>query len=441
MLNFQVSPGGSLSGSIRVPGDKSMSHRSIILGSLAVGDTEISGFLEGEDSLCTLAAFRAMGVDIEHESGGHVLIRGQGLQSLKPPKDALYLGNSGTAMRLMAGVLAGQVFPSQLTGDASLSGRPMGRVINPLAQMGAVIDSAAEQRPPLNIQGRAAHKSLKAITYTPPVVSAQIKSCLLLAGLYADGETTIIETGVSRDHTERMLKGFGYEVKKDGLTTTLAGGGTLTGTRIDVPADVSSTAFFMVGALIAPGSDITLTHVGINPTRAGIIDILTMMGGDITLSNERVVGGEPVADIRVRASELHGIDVPTHLVPVAIDEFPAIFVAAAVATGRTTVSDAAELRVKESDRIQVMVDALTAVGVSVEGRPDGAIIDGGPVRGGQVNSHGDHRPAMAMAMLALCAETPIVVTDCDNVSTSFPGFAELAANAGLGIAVVNGEAN
>lgn len=410
-----------------------MSHRSIIFGSLAEGDTSITGFLEGEDSLYTLAAFRAMGVDIEHEAGGNVLIKGKGLYSLKAPSDTLYLGNSGTAMRLMTGVLAGQAFPSTLTGDASLTGRPMGRVINPLAQMGAVVDSAPEQRPPLNIHGRTSKDMLTAITYTPPVVSAQIKSCLLLAGLYAEGETTIIESGISRDHTERMLAGFGYAVKKDGMSTTIAGGGTLTGAHIDVPADVSSAAFFMVGALIAPSSDITLTHVGINPTRAGIIEILQMMGGQIELSNERVVGGEPVADIRVRSSELRGIEVPAHLVPVAIDEFPAIFVAAACATGCTTVSGAAELRVKESDRIQVMVDALSAVGVSIEGKPDGAVITGGAVRGGQVDSHGDHRPAMAMAMLALRAETPIVISDCENVSTSFPGFAELASGAGLGI--------
>ncbi len=431
MREFNIRPGSSLTGNVRVPGDKSISHRSIILGSLAEGPTEISGFLEGEDSLNTLAAFRAMGVSIEHAGGGDVLVHGQGLHSLKAPQHELYLGNSGTAMRLMAGVLAGQSFASTLSGDESLSGRPMGRIVNPLKTMGARIDCAAEQRPPLHLN----KSSLQGIAYSTPIASAQVKSCLLLAGLYANGETRIEEPGVTRDHTERMLRGFGYAVKSDGLTSSLTGGGALQGTRIDVPADISSAAFYLVGASIATGSDILLEHVGINPTRTGIIDILRLMGASIELQNEREIGGEPVADLRVRSAQLKGITVPRELVPLAIDEFPVLFVAAACADGETVIEGAEELRVKESDRIQVMVDGLTTLGVDVTGTPDGAIIRGGGLRGGRVDSHGDHRPAMAFAMAGLCAAEPITVTDCDNVDTSFPAFADLARNAGLQIEV------
>lgn len=431
MREFKVRPGSTLTGTVRVPGDKSISHRSIILGSLAQGETEISGFLEGEDSLNTLAAFRAMGVHIEHAGGGNVLVQGQGLHSLKSPDGPLYLGNSGTAMRLMTGVLAGQEFASTLTGDESLSGRPMGRIVNPLKTMGANINCAEEQRPPLHIN----KSSLQGIHYATPIASAQVKSCLLLAGLYADGETRIEEPGVTRDHTERMLRGFGYDVMSEGMTCALAGGGSLKGTRIEVPADISSAAFYLVGASIAPGSDIVLEHVGINPTRTGIIDILRLMGASIELLNQRQIGGEPVADLRVRSAPLKGITVPKALVPLAIDEFPVLFVAAACAEGETLIEGAEELRVKESDRIQVMVDGLSQLGIDVTGTPDGAIIQGGEIRGGRVDSHGDHRPAMAFAMAALCATDTITVADCDNVDTSFPGFAELARNTGLQIDV------
>jgi len=431
MRTFTITPGSTLNGTIRVPGDKSISHRSIMLGSLANGETEITGFLQGEDSLHTLAAFRAMGVSIDHDGKGNVLVRGRGLHSLTAPADTLYLGNSGTAMRLMTGVLSGQTFSSVVSGDESLNGRPMGRIVKPLTRMGATIESAAEHRPPLRIHGG----SLTGAEYTMPIASAQVKSCLLLAGLYASGETRVYEPGVTRDHTERMLKGFGYAVETGDGYAALRGGGELTATRIDVPGDISSAAFFLVGASIAEDADITLQHVGLNPTRTGVIDVLRLMGASIELLNEKEVGGEPVADIRVRSAPLRGIVVPEELVPLAIDEFPALFVAAACAEGETVVQGAEELRVKESDRIQAMVDGLQTLGANIEGTPDGAVIHGGLLDGGQVDSLGDHRIAMAFAMAGLRCKNSVVITDCDNVDTSFPGFAELAGNVGLPIVV------
>ncbi|OCR26298.1 3-phosphoshikimate 1-carboxyvinyltransferase [Pseudomonas syringae] len=427
-LVFVTSPGGSVHGRIRVPGDKSISHRSIILGSLADGVTEVEGFLEGEDALATLQAFRDMGVVIEGPHHGRVVIHGVGLHGLKAAPGPLYLGNSGTSMRLLAGLLAAQDFDSTLTGDASLSRRPMSRVADPLRQMGAVIATAAEGCPPITIRGGQA---LKGLTYDMPMASAQVKSCLLLAGLYAEGKTSVIEPAPTRDHTERMLRGFGYPVSVDGSVVSVESGGGLTATRIEVPADISSAAFFMVAASITEGADLLLEHVGINPTRTGVIQILRLMGADITLENQREVGGEPVADLRVRSAKLKGIEIPQALVPLAIDEFPVLFVAAACAEGRTILRGAQELRVKESDRIQVMADGLLALGVSVQPVPDGIIIDSSQMGGGVVNAHGDHRIAMAFSVASLRASAPIHIHDCANVATSFPNFLALCAQVGM----------
>ncbi|MGZ0783858.1 bifunctional prephenate dehydrogenase/3-phosphoshikimate 1-carboxyvinyltransferase [Pseudomonas saponiphila] len=430
-LIFLANPGGRLSGRIRVPGDKSISHRSIMLGSLAEGTTEVEGFLEGEDALATLQAFRDMGVVIEGPHHGRVTIHGVGLHGLKPAPGPIYLGNSGTSMRLLSGLLAAQSFDSTLTGDPSLSKRPMNRAANPLREMGAVIETAAEGRPPMVIRG--GHK-LKGLTYTLPMASAQVKSCLLLAGLYADGKTTVTEPAPTRDHTERMLRGFGYSVNVDGATASVESGGKLKATHIEVPADISSAAFFLVAASIAEGSELVLEHVGINPTRTGVIDILRLMGADIRLENQREVGGEPVADLHVRAAKLKGIEIPEELVPLAIDEFPVLFVAAACAEGRTVLRGAEELRVKESDRIQVMADGLLALGVKCEPTPDGIIIDGGQIGGGEVHGHGDHRIAMAFSVASLRANAPIRIHDCANVATSFPNFLALCAQVGIRVA-------
>lgn len=433
-LVFTVQPGGRLDGDFRVPGDKSISHRAIILGAIARGDTTVEGFLEGEDSLATLQAFRDMGVSIDDVEAGNTTIRGVGMHGLSAPAGPLDLGNSGTSMRLLCGLLAAQSFPSTLVGDASLSRRPMRRVADPLAEMGAHIALREGGFAPIDITPGRLHP----IVYDMPVASAQIKSCLLLASLYtdpADGPTVISEPAPCRDHTERMLRGFGYTVGTEGARISLLGGGELAGCHIDVPADISSAAFFMVGASICPGADILLRHVGINPTRVGVINILVAMGADITLENRREVGGEPVADIRVRYAPLKGIAIPEDQVPLAIDEFPALFVAAACAEGTTVLSGAEELRVKESDRIQVMADGLATLGVSHEVKPDGIVIEGGALGGGEIDSHGDHRIAMAFTMAALRARDPIVIHDCHNVATSFPGFNRLARAAGIDLAV------
>jgi 3-phosphoshikimate 1-carboxyvinyltransferase len=429
-IQFRVQPGGKLSGSIRVPGDKSISHRSIMLGSLAKGSTEVTGFLEGEDNLATLEAFRAMGVKITGPDRGRVVIEGVGLHGLRPSAKSLYLGNSGTSMRLLCGLMAGQDFDVEMRGDASLSSRPMRRVTVPLSLMGAEIETTEAGTPPLKTIGG---QELHGIDYHMPVASAQVKSCLLLAGLYADGHTCVTEPAPTRDHTERMLEGFGYPVERQGSTVCVRGGGELTATRIDVPADISSATFFMVGASIADGSDIMLEHVGINPTRIGVINILRQMGANIEICNEKVVGGEPVADIRVRSSRLKGIRIPEDQVPLAIDEFPAIFVAAACAEGETVLTGARELRVKESDRIQVMADGLVTLGVDARATEDGMVIQGGKIGSGTVESHGDHRIAMSFAMAALRASGPIAINDCANVNTSFPGFVELAQKAGISV--------
>ena len=428
--DFRVTPGGVLQGTLRVPGDKSISHRSVMLGSLATGTTEVTGLLEGEDVLSTLAAFRAMGVRAEGPHAGRLRIQGVGLRGLRAPAAPLDMGNSGTAMRLMAGILAGQPFATELTGDDSLRKRPMRRVSDPLNSMGAAIETEAGGRPPLRIQGG---RRLHGIDYLLPVASAQVKSAVLLAGLFADGVTAVTEPAPTRDHTERMLRGFGYRVDVDGPRASLTGGGSLTATTLDVPADISSAAFFMVGAAIAAGSDITLTHVGINPTRVGVINILRAMGAVLEIQNAREVGGEPVADIQVRASRLRGIHIPPDQVPLAIDEFPVLFIAAACAEGETVLTGAEELRVKESDRIAVMAQGLRTLGIDARETPDGIQIVGGALQGGEIDSHGDHRIAMAFAMAGLRARAPIVIRDCKNVDTSFPGFAALARSAGLAI--------
>jgi 3-phosphoshikimate 1-carboxyvinyltransferase len=432
-MEFKVLPGGALTGEVRVPGDKSISHRSIMLGALAEGTSRVTGFLEGEDALATVNAFRAMGVQIDGPTGGEVVIRGVGMRGLRDPGKPLDMGNSGTSMRLLSGLLAGQAFDSVLTGDQSLCGRPMGRVIDPLTLMGAEIHGAEGGRPPLKISGG---RPLHGIHYDLPMASAQVKSCVLLAGMYGSGRTSVTEPAPTRDHTERMLRGFGYEVRRDNDVISLEGGGVLHAADIDVPGDISSATFFLVAASIAPGSDLTLTHVGVNPTRIGVLNILSLMGADITLDNEREVGGEPVADIRVRSAPLKGIEIPADQVPLAIDEFPALFVAAACAEGRTVLRGAEELRVKESDRIASMAEGLTTLGVAVEVLEDGIIIDAGKIGGGTVRTFHDHRIAMSFAIAALRAEREIRVLDCDHVATSFPGFDTMARGLGLNISTL-----
>jgi 3-phosphoshikimate 1-carboxyvinyltransferase len=429
-IRFTAQAGGSLKGQIRVPGDKSISHRSVMLGSIAEGVSEITGFLEGEDSLATLKAFRAMGVAIEGPKDGKVTIHGVGLHGLKAPADPLDLGNSGTSMRLLSGLLAGQAFDVELVGDHSLMTRPMRRVTEPLANMGAQIGTTEKGTAPLKIKSGHA---LQGISYDMPLASAQVKSCLLLAGLYASGRTCVQEPAPTRDHTERMLSGMGYAVSSQDGKVCLEGGGRLSATPIDVPADISSAAFFLVGASIARGSDLLLEHVGVNPTRTGVLEILKLMGADIEIHHQREVGGEPIADLRVRSAQLRGIDIPLAQVPLAIDEFPVLFIAAACARGRTLLSGAEELRVKESDRIQVMADGLRALGIQAEPTEDGMIIQGGSLSAGRVDSKGDHRIAMSFAMAALRADGPISIDDCANVSTSFPGFVDLSSAVGLSI--------
>ena len=430
MSNFLTSNSGPLKGSIKVPGDKSISHRSIMLGSIAEGVTRVSGFLEGEDSLATLNAFRDMGVQIERH-GSNVVIHGVGMRGLKEPKNPLNLGNSGTSIRLMSGLLSAQNFDSKLCGDESLSTRPMGRVINPLREMGADI-FGDDSRPPLTIKGGS---KLSGIEYTLPVASAQIKSCLLLAGLYGEGITTVIENGISRDHTERMLRGFGYDVISSNNRISLLGGGSLKGCDIEVPSDISSAAFFMVAGCISKESSITLNSVNINPTRTGVIDILKLMGGNIELLNQRLQAGELIADIKVSSSNLKGIQIPENLVPLAIDEFPVLFIAASCADGETVLTGAKELRVKESDRIQVMADGLTSLGIENHVLEDGIRILGGEFtrQASSIKSHHDHRISMAFAIASVRSKFDIEIEGVDNVKTSFPNFEVLANSIGMSI--------
>lgn len=427
---FIVRSGTSLQGAIRVPGDKSISHRAVMLGALAEGVTSISGFLESEDSQATVQAFRNMGVVIEGPHQGRVRIFGVGLNGLCPPSGALYLGNSGTSMRLLCGLLSAQAFDSELQGDKSLSERPMERIAAPLRQMGAKISTTERGTAPLRIYGG---QRLEGIEYAMPIASAQVKSGMLLAGLYADGETRIQQSAITRDHTERMLQVFGVSVEQQADTLVLLPHQVLRAVDLEIPADISSAAFFIVAATLAQGSDLLIERVGVNPTRTGVLDILRLMGADITLENETVLSGEPVADIRVQSASLQGIDIPDHLISTAIDEFPALFIAAAAAKGTTRLSGASELRFKESDRISAMAEGLERLGIHTRVDGDAVEIQGGTLQGGRVRSHGDHRIAMAFAVAGVIAEKEVIVDACNNVATSFPDFVEVAQKAGVRI--------
>ncbi len=424
-----------LAGSIRVPGDKSISHRAVMFSSLAEGTSHIRGLLEGEDVMATLAAFRAMGVEAHGPNNGELTIKGVGMRGLSEPEVDLDMGNSGTAMRLMCGILAAQQFASKLVGDESLSKRPMRRVTVPLTSMGARTATDDDGSPPIHIRGV---ESLEPINYKLPMASAQVKSAVLLAAMYAAGETSVTEPAPTRDHTERMLKAYGYDceverVNEQVTTVKVQGGGKLVANDIDVPADISSAAFFMVAASIMPGSKIILEHVCVNPTRTGIVDILKAMGADIRMNNPRAVGGEPVADFEVNYVGLTGCEIDPKLVPLAIDEFPIICIAAACAEGVTTISGAEELRHKESDRIAVMVEGLRTLGVSIEEHKDGMVVTGGELGGGEIQSHHDHRIAMSFAIAGGVATEPVEIHGAEAVATSFPNFTELANRAGLDI--------
>ncbi len=431
-MQFIVQPSKLSDATVTVPGDKSVSHRALMLGSIAQGSTEISGFLDSEDCQATLAAMRSMGVNIEQPTATEISIDGVGLHGLAESKSVLDLGNSGTAMRLMAGLVSGQAFVSTLTGDASLTERPMQRVIAPLEQMGARFDSH-EGKPPLTIHGGS---PLESIDYSMPMASAQVKSAVLLAGMYAAGQTSVMEPAVTRDHTERMLRAMGARVASAGGRISIDGGQELVGCHVQVPADLSSAAFIILAGLLAEKADILIRNVGVNPTRTGIIDILQAMGADINLENPQMLGEEPVADIRVRSSNLQGGRVDPALVSLAIDEFPVLFVAAAAATGKTVFSGIGELRVKESDRIATMATGLRTLGIEVEEIEDGAVVHGGRFSSGRVDSCGDHRVAMSLAVAATTAEGPVTISDVAAVNTSFPGFDECLGSLQAEIRVV-----
>jgi 3-phosphoshikimate 1-carboxyvinyltransferase len=431
MQHWVASAGQPLSGSVRVPGDKSVSHRAVMLGAIAEGTTRIRGFLEGEDTRATARVFAQLGVRIEAPNAGERVVHGVGLHGLRGSDAPLDCGNAGTGMRLLTGLLAAQPFDSTVIGDESLSKRPMRRVTEPLAAMGALIDSEPGGLPPLRIRGGA---NLRGVETTTAVASAQVKSALLLAGLYADGETSVREPHPTRDYTERMLAAFGWPIEFAPGVARLRGGHRLTAIDVDVPADFSSSAFFIVAATLIPGSELRIEAVGMNSRRTGLLEALRLMGADIREENRHEQGGEPVADLIVRHAPLHGIEVPAELVPDMIDEFPILFVAAACATGRTVVRGAAELRVKESDRIATMASGLRALGIEVHETPDGAVIEGGRLRGGSVESHGDHRIAMSFAVAAQLADGDVRINDIANVATSFPGFVELAKAAGMTVA-------
>ncbi len=426
---FTTNPGSRVAGEIRVPGDKSISHRAAMLGAIAEGVSEIRGFLESEDCHATLAALELLGVRIDRTAPGELRIHGAGLRGLRAPSRALDLGNSGTSMRLLSGILASQAFDSILIGDPSLMQRPMERIAAPLRRMGADI-CTNDGRPPIAIAGGGA---LNGCEHRLETASAQVKSALLLAGLAANGRTSVTEPAVSRDHTERMLQAFGVPVARAGRTVAVDGPATLKAARIDVPGDFSSAAFFIVAGLIAGAGTLILRDSGINPTRTALIDILRLMGGDIRVHPNSNATGEPKADIEVRPGALHGIDVPPALVPIAMDELPVLFAAAAVAQGETVVTGAAELRVKESDRLAVMAEGLAAVGVTAVRLFDGLRVRGGSVSGGSVDCAGDHRVAMSFAVLGASARSPIVIHGVQNVATSFPGFAEAARSIGLDV--------
>ncbi len=427
-LGWTSAPAGPIRGDFTVPGDKSISHRAVMLAALAEGTSHIGGFLEGEDTRATAAALGALGVTIQAPEASRRIVHGVGLHGLSSAGAPLDCGNAGTGMRLLAGLFAGQAFDSELVGDASLSRRPMRRVIEPLTRMGARIEAEPGDLPPLRIRGG---RTLRGMAFAPPVASAQVKSAILLAGLYAEGETSVREMHPTRDYTERMLAAFGWPIAFSPGQARLAGGHRLRATDVAVPADFSSAAFFIVAATLVPGSELRLRSIGLNPRRTGLLAVLRAMGADIREERRRDAGGELVADLVVRAARLHGIEVPVEHVPDMIDEFPILSVAAAAARGTTTIRGAAELRVKESDRIAAMANGLRALGIAVAETPDGAAIEGGRLGGGGVDSAGDHRVAMSFAVAGLVADAPVRIADCANVGTSFPGFVALANAAGF----------
>ena len=408
-----------LRGTVTVPGDKSISHRAVLFGSIAKGITRVEGFLQGADCLSTISCFRRLGIDIENEAG-IVTVHGKGLHGLQAPTEVLDCGNSGTTTRLISGILSGQKFPVALTGDASIQKRPMGRIIKPLTQMGAQITSErGDGCAPLHIQGGSLH----GIHYQSPVASAQVKSAILLAGLYAEGVTAVTEPTLSRNHTELMLKGFGADISSSGTTASIRPVSELYGQEITVPGDISSAAYFLAAGSLIPNSEILIQNVGINPTRAGIVTVCNAMGADLTLLNERVVSGEPVADLLIRTSQLKATTIEGAIIPTLIDELPVIALMACFAEGTTVIRDAAELKVKESDRIQVMVDNLTAMGAHVEGTDDGMIIEGGhPLHGAVVDSHLDHRIAMTFAIAGKLASGETEITGAECVNISYPTY-------------------
>ena len=427
--NFRIEPSNSIIGKVNIPGDKSISHRAIILAAIADGESRIKNFLQGEDTLATIRVFQKMGVNIKND-GDIIIVKGVGLHGLRAENPTLDFGNSGTSVRLLSGLLSAQNFSSQLIGDESLMKRPMFRIINPLQKMNAKINCTELGTLPIKIEGG---QKIEGIEYELPIFSAQLKSCLLLAGLYAEGTTKIIENMATRDHTERMLANFSHSVIKKGNQISIKKADRLIGCEIIVPGDFSSAAYFIVAAILTPNSNIILENVGVNPTRNAMIKIMKLMGADVELKNERLESGEPVATIYAKTSKLIGIDIPEELVPVAIDELPIILVAAACAKGKTKLSGAAELRVKESDRIQSMLDGFISLGIKVKALEDGMIIEGGQYNGGVINSNDDHRIAMAFSIAGIIAKAPIIINSCKNVATSFPEFVDTAKHLGMNI--------
>ena len=416
-MNIQRSNG--LKGEVKIPGDKSISHRAVMLGALAKGTTKITDFLQGADCLSTMECFRRMGIQIQNTSG-EVLVHGQGLHGLAAPSDLLNVGNSGTTIRLLSGILAPQPFSATLTGDASIQKRPMKRVMEPLSQMGAKIESLSGNGcAPLRISGTP----LKGIHYKTPVASAQVKSCILFAGMYADGATTVKEPVLSRDHSERMLEHFGARLTREGTAVTIQPEPQLAAKEIPVPGDISSAAYFIAAAALVPHSEILIRNVGINPTRSGMLEVCRAMDADIQYLNERDDSGEPTADLLVRSSSLKGTVIEGAVIPALIDELPVLAVMAAFAKGETIIRNAEELKVKESDRIAVMVENLSAMGADITGTPDGMIIRGGPaLHGAEIHTYKDHRIAMSFAVAALAAEGTTHIEDADCVNISYPDF-------------------
>ena len=425
---YQLEPQGQCSGSIQVSGDKSISHRAVMLAALADGTSEITGLLSSNDCAATLAAFQQMGVQMQELTPTHICIQGVGLHGLCSPANKLNMGNSGTAMRLIVGILCGQNFASTIIGDESLSTRPMRRIQAPLAEMGAKLVTSDQGTPPLKIWPTGV---LRNINYQSPTASAQVKSCVLLAGLYAQGTTCIEENTRTRDHTEKMLQTFSYPIEIEDKRVCITGENRLIATDINIPGDISSAAFFIIGAIISNSAELKIKNVGINPTRDGVIEILRLMGAKIEIRNTRLYGTEPVADLVIHSSDLRGIEIPRHLIVKSIDEFPALFIAAACANGITNLSGAEELRVKESDRIHNMAIGLQNIGIDANEKTDGLTIVGGKIRGGEIDSGGDHRVAMAFTMASIVSKGVITVKNTDNVATSFPDFVTCGAQLGL----------